>query len=415
MKELILSTYDIEGGAAKDAFRLHKAMLKLGVDSKMLVQYKSSDEYSIISPGTRIERIKAKSRTILDNLPLNFYKGYKNLPWHISWVSSGIIKKIYKLNPDIINLNWICNGLINIREISKLPCKVIWTIHDMWSFTGGCHYSGDCTRYLKKCGKCPQLGSNKELDLSRWVWNQKTRYWMNLNLTVVSPSNWLANIAKKSTIFKNKRIEVIPYAIDTNIFKPISKLEARKILNLPINKKIVIFGSLDATSDKRKGFYLLKPALNKIANSSANEDLELAIFGSSKPNNPVDLGLKTHFFGILKDDISLATIYSAADVFLAPSIEDNLPNTILESLTCGTPVVAFNIGGNPDMIKHKTNGYLVKPFEVEDFVEGIKWVLENKENICNLSNNARRFALEKFSDIKIAEKYLKLYQEIIKL
>ncbi|MHB8277837.1 MAG: glycosyltransferase family 4 protein, partial [Candidatus Humimicrobiaceae bacterium] len=381
IKQLVVSTYDIEGGASRSSYRIFKALEKIGFSSKMLVQYKSSIESSIITSETSYQKILGKIRTRLDLFPLRKYKNFSNTPWSICWLPHNISKEISKINPDIVNLNWVGRGFLPIAELPKIKYPIIWTFHDMWGFTGGCHYAFECKKYKDSCGNCPQLGSNKENDISRKIWGKKKKFWKNLNITIVSPSRWLADCARESSLFGNTRIEVIPYVIDTEIFKPIDKEIARYILNIPKNKKIILFGGLSATSDKRKGFQYLIPALKELEKDKLNQQSQILIFGALKPKNNIEINYDTRYLGFVYDDITLSIIYSAADVFVMPSIQDNFPNTVLESLACGTPVVGFSIGGNPDMIEHKKNGYLVKPFEIDDLVEGIKWVLSGDKLI----------------------------------
>ena len=413
IKQLIINTFDIKGGAARATYRLHKALQEVGIDSKMLVQYKESDDYSVIAPVSKSSKTLGKIRSRLDLLPLKKYKNFKKSPWSISWFPNSISKKIKLINPDIVHLNWICEGYIPISEITKINYPIVWTLHDMWAFTGGCHYSYECTKYQKKCGSCPQLESKRNLDISRWIWNRKYKSWRNLNLTIVTPSKWLAKCAKGSFLFKDLRVEVIPYVIDIDVFKPMGKLIAREILNLPKDKKIIVFGGISAASDRRKGFQYLQPALKELIGSSQKENIELVIFGLSTPLNPPNLSLKTNYLGIINDDIALALIYSAADVFVAPSIQDNFPNTVLESLACGTPVVAFDIGGNPDMIEHKKSGYLVKPFEIVDLAGGVNWIINDENRLNKLSQKARSKVLNEFVIDKVVTKYIKLFEELI--
>jgi glycosyltransferase involved in cell wall biosynthesis len=211
------------------------------------------------------------------------------------------------------------------------------------------------------------------------VWQRKAKAWKNIDLTLVSPSAWLAKCASSSSLFKDYRVEVIPYGIDIQKYKPINSQWAREILNLPKDKQILLFGIAGGTSNRWKGFNLLVSALQSLSKSGWKDRIELLVFGSSQPENAVELGFKAHYLGNLADDISLATVYAAADVFVAPSVYDNLPNTVMEAGACGIPSVAFNIGGLPDMIEHCSNGYLAKPYETEDLARGIAWVLEDPE------------------------------------
>lgn len=408
MNSLILSTFDVNGGAARAAFRLHKGLREMNVDSKMLVQYKSSDDSTVIGPPNKLEKWLNQMRPTLDNLPLNFYPG-ANGTFSPQWFPDLIEKKIKKLSPDIINIHWSC-GYVQIESIAKFAKPLVWTFHDMWAFTGGCQYSGDCDRYLNTCGACVQLQSSKEQDLSRWVHNRKAKAWKDLNLTIVTPSVWLANCAKASSLCKNFPVEVIPNGIDIQRYKPINQNTAREWLNLPQNKQLILFGAT-STLDPRKGFNLLKSALKKLS-QSGQDNLELVIFGASGPSLKSDLGFKSHNIGNLGDDVSLALLYAAADVFVAPSVQDNLPNTVMEALACGTPCVAFDIGGMPDMIEHQRNGYLAKPFDVESFAAGIGWVLSS-DRFLSLRQRAREKVEKEFSLELQAQRYSKLFTEVI--
>ncbi|NES73833.1 MAG: glycosyltransferase, partial [Okeania sp. SIO2D1] len=301
------------------------------------------------------------------------------------------------------------------ETLAKLQRPIIWTLHDMWAFTGGCLYTQDCEGYLNSCGKCPQLNSNNSWDLSRWVWQRKKRAWKNLDLTIVTPSSWLADCARSSSLFKDLRIEFILNGIDTQVYKPFAKDLARKILNLPLNKHLILFGSLKATSDPRKGFPLLKKALQELTKSETSDNLELIVLGASQPESDSQLELKTHYLGTLRDDLSLALVYSAADVFVLPSVQDNLPNTILEAIACGTPCVAFKIGGMPDMIDHQKDGYLVQPYQTEDLAKGISWLLGDEERYQTISHLVREKAEKQFTLEIQANRYLAICEEIAQL
>ncbi|MGC1248707.1 MAG: glycosyltransferase family 4 protein, partial [Spirulinaceae cyanobacterium] len=362
MKTLLLSTDDIQGGAARAAYRLHQGLQKAGVNSQMLVKEKSSQDPTVIAPATKLAEGIAKTKQTFAALPLKLYSQRQGTTFSTQWLPDNIVPQVAQINPDVINLHWINNSYMQIETLGKLKRPLVWSLHDMWAFTGGCHYNQECDRYTNSCGSCPQLGSNQDWDLSRWIWRRKVKAWQNINLTIVALTSWLASCAASSSIFKEQRIEIIPNGIDTNIYRPIPRQLAREVLNLPQDKELLLFGSLNATSDKRKGFHLLQAALQDLR----KDTLELVVFGASEPENPPDLGFKTHYLGTFADDLSLALIYSAADVFVLPSVQDNLPNTIMEAIACGTPCLGFNIGGLPDMIEHHGNGYLAQPFNIED-------------------------------------------------
>jgi len=413
MNILHVNTYDTSGGAARAAYRIHKGLQEIGISSKMLVQTKLSDDRHVIGPDSKISRAWNLIRPNFDILPLQLYRRRKKAIYHIQWIPGSPLNNISIVNPDIIHLHWICDGFVRIEALKKIKKPIVWTLHDMWAFTGGCHYSDDCERYKSSCGKCPQLCSNREKDFSRWVWHRKNKAWQNLNLTIVTPSKWLAECVKESSLFQHKRIEVIPNGLDLKRYKPMDRLLAREILGLPKNKRLVLFGAMEATSDSRKGFQQLMPVIQKLKKKSFVKGIEVIVFGASEPENAPNFGLPTHYLGWLYDEVSIALLYSAVDVFIAPSVQDNLPNTVMEALACGTPVVAFNIGGMPDMIEHKNNGYLANPFEIEDLSTGIKWVLEDNNRYLNLCRNARTKVEREFGLANIAKKYLQLYRQII--
>jgi glycosyltransferase involved in cell wall biosynthesis len=410
MKISILSTSDGSAGGSAAAYRLHKGLNKIGLNSTMLVQSKETNDCSVISSSNKIGEKLSIVKPILDSFPLRVFPKKEKKVYSLQWLPNDIKRKLRDTSPDIINLHWICGGFVPIESLNKLSQPIVWTLHDMWGFTGGCHYSGNCQGYLKSCGACPQLGSNRQCDLSRWTWKRKANAWKNLNLTIVTPSQWLADCARNSSLFRNRSIEVIPNGLDMKVYKPIDKKLARDVLNLPQDKQLILFGAMSATSDHRKGFHFLLPALEKLIHFQGSKNIELVIFGASKQVNPPNLNFKINYLGQLNDDISMVMAYSASDVFIAPSVEDNLPNTVMESISCGTPTVAFQIGGMPDMINHQQNGYLAQPFDIDDLTNGLHWVLEDGERRKKLCENSRNKAIENFGIEIVAQKYSELYQ-----
>jgi len=229
------------------------------------------------------------------------------------------------------------------------------------------------------------------------------------NLTVVGLSQWMADRAKESKLFTEHKVLCLPNTIDTNLFKPVEKKLARDILGLPQEKKLIAFGAMDALSDVNKGYNELFEAIAKLK----LDDIELVVFGSSKPKDAVALKYRIHYLGHFHDDVTLKLLYSTVDVMIVPSLQENLSNVIMESLSCGTPVVAFNIGGNSDMIDHKINGYLAKPLDTDDLAQGIEWVLTS-DSYNTLSDNAREKVLMYFDSKVVAKKYMQLYKNIKK-
>jgi len=413
MKILLINHSDISGGASRAAYRLHQGLQGIAAISQLLTQEKYSDDKTVLAPELRLFQGIARAKQTFDAFPLKFYGQRTKTTFSLQWLPDTVVSKVTQINPDIINLHWINSAFMQIETIAKFQRPIVWTIHDMWAFTGGCHYSGECDRYTASCGSCPQLGSTRNLDLSHWVWQRKTKAWRDLNLTIISPSVWLAKCAKSSSLFKDLRIEVIPNGLDTQVYRPIQKSIARQLLNLPQDKQLILFGSLQATSDNRKGFYLLQPALQELIKSGWQDRLELVIFGSLKPDNPPEFGFKAHYLGTFNDDLSLALLYSAADVFVLPSIQENLANTMVEAISCGTPCVAFSIGGMSDIIEHQKNGYLAEPYKLEDLAQGIAWVLENNQRHHNLCIHARKKAEKEFTITKQAHHYSSLFSNIL--
>jgi len=412
MRVLHINATDIQGGAARAAYRLHQALLSAGVDSQMLVQGKSSNDWTVISEEKKIRKYFNKLRPVIDSVPIRSYKNRTKTLFSPSWLGfSNIIEKIDEINPDIVHLHWICGGMIKIEDLAKIKKPIVWSLHDMWAFTGGCHYDEGCNGYKAGCGNCKVLGSQKKNDLSSRVWRRKKKTFDKMkNLTIVGLSRWVTNTSKESSLLKNKRHINLPNPINTDIFKPFDKEKSRELWSLPKDKKLILFGAMGATSDPRKGFKELSEALGKLD----IEDIEFVVFGSSKPKNPPKFKFTTHYLGSLADDISLVTLYSAVDLMIVPSIQENLSNAIMESLSCGTPVIGFNVGGNGDMIEHKKNGYLAKPFNTSDLKDGIEWILSlDSKKYNQLCQNARDKVLREFDSKVVAKKYIELYESII--
>ena len=410
MRVLIVNISDRLGGASRAAERLHRSLLAAGVESRMLVAKKSGGDFTVVGSASKKERILNFLSAYLDRLPLKFYKKRTKTLFSPSWTGFGnIIDKINDINPDIVHFHWICEGMIKIEDLKKIEQPIVWSLHDMWAFTGGCHYDEGCGGYENVCGNCKVLGSSADNDLSRWVFRRKEKQFLQKkDITVVGLSKWITDCSKRSTLLKGKRHVNLSNPIDTALFKPFDKEKSRELWGLPQNKRLVLFGAMNATSDPRKGFKELSEALHKIENS----DIEVVVFGNSEPQEPEDLGLKAHYVGELCDNQSLVTLYNAADVMVVPSRQENLSNAIMESLACGTPVVAFDVGGNSDMVEHKLNGYLAEPFDASDLKTGIEWVLGHKR-YNELSSNAREKVLREFESSLVAGKYMELYREIL--
>jgi glycosyltransferase involved in cell wall biosynthesis len=408
IKVLHLSTSDMDGGGARAAYRLHEGLKSEQVDSRMLVRAKASTDKSVIAEKSLITKLGPP----LSGLPLKFYPKTYGM-FSSQYFFDAIASRVNQINPDIIHLHWICNGFIRVESLSKFKKPLVWTLHDMWPFTGGCHYTNECLGYKNACGSCPQLNSKSSRDLSSWTLTRKLNSWKQLNPIIVSPSHWLAQCALESKLFNNYRVKVIPHGLDLSKYKPLDRTLARNLLNLPQDKQLILFGaSSGATGHARKGFHLLQPALQKLNQMQSVSNLELVVFGASQPENPLDLGFKTHYLGTFQDDISLSLIYSAANVMVVPSTQEAFGQTALEALACGTPVVAFASTGVQDIVNHQHDGFLAKPFEIEDLAEGIAWILEKEDRYLKLCLQARQNAKNKFSVKLQADRYLDIYNNL---
>ena len=413
MKVLMLNTYDEHGGAAKAAFRLNRGMHAIGIDSHLLVQAKTGNAAEVSGATNPVRKIFYGIRTFLGTVPVRMYPKKPVNNFTPAMMPDCLAREITRFAPDVAHLHWIGAGFMRVETLQKIRIPLVWTLHDSWAFTGGCHMPYDCTRYRENCGSCPILGSQRREDLSWRVLQRKNKAWCGLNLTVVTPSRWLANCARKSSLFRDRRIEVIPNGIDLSIFKPTPKQRARDLLELPRNKKLILFGGINSTSDPNKGFQFLLPALKNLSSRSRKQDIELLVFGSSVPGKPLEFNMRISYLGRLQDESSLALLYSAADLLVVPSRQENLPNTILESMACGTPCVAFNQGGIPEIIDHGLNGYLANPFDQEDLAHGIGSLLGDDRLRQSMAINARQKVKADFSLQTAVRRYGDLYGELL--
>lgn len=392
----MLNNSDSVGGAAKAAFRLNDIMNQSGVESLLLVREKNSKNKRVVLVNGRFNKIINRIRVHLEFLPLKFFPDRKRNIFSSSIVPDNLIKIIKKNNPDIVHIHWIGSGFMKLENLQKINKPIVWTLHDSWPFTGGCHVPFDCKKYQIHCSKCPALNSSRENDLSKYVWQRKKDIYKNINLTIVSPSNWMASCARFSSLLGNKNIVVIHNSIDENIFFRIDKDKAREFFELDKNKKYILFSG--DINDDNKGFNYLLDSYNLIKKEINN--LEILVIGNNKEK--IIEGVK--FIGNIGDEKILNMIYNAVDIVSIPSIQENFSNTAIESLASGTPILCFDIGGMSDIVKQKDNGYLATPFDISDFSNGIKYILSNSFLIDSKSIFDKKFQFEE---------YKKLYENIL--
>lgn len=406
MRVLHINTFESVGGAARAMSGLHEALVGLGVDSRILAMDTSGAnpraERVAVSSWMRSSRI----RHLLDNWPLIVYRRKTAMHWTSGRLGSSADSRLRQSSCDVVHLHWVGLGMLSIRQIGRIGKPVVWTLHDSWAFTGGCHIPDGCLRYEASCGRCPQLGSRIEKDPSRRTWIEKSVCWQNLNLTLVAPSRWLASCASSSSLFRLRRIEVIPNGIDLRFFYPEDRRSARRHLGLPLETKLVLFLALHAARDRNKGLDLLLEAAG-----ASGRDWELVVVGTMDAKLFEKVGVRAHLRHVAASNEELRLLYSAADVTAVPSRLENYPNVILESLACGTPVAAFAAGGIPEMIEPGITGFLVKPYDVDALATAISEAVRISPT-CRAA--CREWVERRGSWQESARAYLALYDSLLR-
>jgi glycosyltransferase involved in cell wall biosynthesis len=395
--------------------RLNRALRENNCHSDLYARESSDQAVYILKKPS-----KAKTYfNILQTHLLNQYfkvndQNYNNLPFTNNLLAPGISSIIDTSNFDLLHLHWISDSLINLSSLQRINKPIVWTFHDVWPLTGGCHCNLGCEKWRNGCGECPQLNSTKALDVSSFWWKRKLKSLRGIkNLTVISPSNWLGNMVSESPLFEGVDLQIIPNCLDTDIFHPLDKSFARATLNLPQDIKIILFGATGSVTTSYKGFDLLIDAL-KIIKQKTPEKFHLLVFGAvSSDIKDLELPYPTTFLGNLNDELSISIVYNCADVFVGPSRQDNLPNTFLEASACGKPTVGFSTGGIPEITIHKKNGYIANQFDTTDLADGILWVLKDMNRQSELGKFAREKAVRDYSKFTVAQKHIELYRKIL--
>jgi len=413
MRPLLLSTFDRIGGAARAAYRLHRGLRGIGVDSRLLVQRRVTDDPTVHGPEGRLAKFATLARPFLDSFPLRRYSGRSDGLFSPAVLPDGIARRVAAMRGSLVHLHWVAGGFLRPESLAKLGLPIVWTLHDSWAFTGGCHVPGECVRYRDTCGACPALGSRRARDLSSRLLERKRRAWARASLTLVTPSRWLADAARSSSAFRGARVEVIPNGLDLARFRPFDRSAARDFLGLPRDRSILLFGGVGSLADRNKGFPLLVEALERIHSGAPARALELVVVGLSEPERPPALSVPVRFVGPLGDEESMALYQAAADALVLPSRQENHPSMVIEAMACGTPTVAFRAAGLPDLVEHERTGYLAEPFESDDLARGIAWILEDEARRRRIGEEARRRA-ERDHDLKtVARRYAALYEGLV--
>lgn len=373
MKVLIVNTTERTGGAAIAAKRLTKALRAEGIEVALATRRQMWGFYA-----ERL-RILLANRLSKQNL------------WQVDIANCGedITQSPEFREADVVHLHWVNQGFLSLKGIEKIiqsGKRLVWTMHDQWPYVGICHYTEDCDRYQSHCQNCPQLLHPDAKDLSYRIFEKKQRIWQKADITFVGCSQWIADEARKSALTQGHRIVSIPNAIDHSVFRPMSKDDARTQFGLPKDKHIVLF-ICQKVSDERKGMRYLEKAMKQLP--------EVHVVRVGKGGD----------FEI-SDERRMAAMYTAADVFVTPSLQDNLPNTIVEAMSCGTPCVGFRVGGIPEMIHHLRDGYVARYRDADDLAEGIRYVLAHPE----LQQAAIAYAYETYNEKRVAQLYIKEYE-----
>lgn len=317
---------------------------------------------------------------------------------------------------DVLHLHWVNQGLLSLRGISQLGAlgkRMVWTLHDTWAFTGGCHIFTDCDRFRQSCGHCPYLRQPASNDLSHQVLEKKRRFFPQ-NIQFVTCSAWLRDVALSSSLLAGRQVEVIPNPIDTSVFHPASEPDRaswRREMGIAPEAKILLFVAMNLR-DAHKGFRFLPEALRHLKAQQPDLRLEVVVLGKSEPEGLAELPYPVHALGLVHGAERLARIYGAADVFVTPSLADNLPNTVMESLACGTPVAAFRTGGIPEMVEHLREGFVARQGDSRELAEGIGWILSGIVPQEVLRENARQKVLREYANEVVAERYAALYRRL---
>lgn len=412
------SLADGGGGAAGAVRRLHRELARQGVRSTLHVANRhTSDADTIdVSAGKLLGRHALSIARKIDLLPVRVLHPSSNAFWSPGWHSlRDLTRRSSVRDADVLALYWLPRGFLGIRQVGRLLAlakPVVWRLSDMWPFTGGCHYSGDCSRYELGCGACPQLRSTNPRDLSARLSASKRAHWRGADLTVISPSAWMAQAASRSTILHGRDIRVIATGVDTDVFQPADAAQARRELGLPLDRPLVLFGADAALRDERKGSGVALAVMRQLAsNAKQRAAPALVLFGTSARPEGLPDSVPVHALGVIADDARLAKIYAACDVFLAPSAQENLANTVLEAMACGTPVVAFAIGGMNEAIEHGSDGMLVPAGDVAALGEATAALLADATRRRELSGQARTRALANFDLRTQAARWVALYRE----
>lgn len=412
MRVLHLSTYEQYGGAAKAAYRLHVALAERGFDSHMLVRRKSSSRLDVHTPtgvGATL-RSKLQRRMELFTVP-KLARG----AFSPARLPDGLQKSIESLRPDVVHVHWVAHGFMRVETLASIGAPQVWTMHDMWPFTGGCHYAGSCGRYRKDCGKCPVLGGSSGRDRSSVGIERRLAVFARTTSLFVAPSKWLAECARSSRVLSGRDVHVIPYTLDVSVFSPREKSIARARLGLPEVPSLFLTGAMAVADSPRKGLGDVLEAFARLKAQRPEQRCELVVFGTKQRRSVEIEGLRVHELGHISDEMMMAEVYASADVFVTASKQDNLPNTVMEAMSVGIPVIGYNVGGIPDMVENGVCGILVPPGDIDGMAAAMATIADSDLLRMSYGHSARMRVMDLFSPDRVCCTYQALYSDIFKL
>ncbi len=424
MRVVHLSTYHTNGGAAVAAVRLHQALEHHpDVDSTMLIGTSARMEPQRPEPNVQflansfLSEQMAFGRFLAERLYFLPFEKDKSARFKFSpaWTGAGLSFHPVIQQADIIHLHWINFGYLSLEGLDSLFTlgkPIVWTLHDTWAFTGGCHYPRGCDHFLTHCRQCPYLRQPGEHDLSYRLFEQKRAIFADAPIHITPPSHWLANEAIRGPLLRNKPVSVIPYAIDQTVFRPLGESLLLPETTASPRQPTLLFGSANLI-DLRKGFRYFAEALTLLKKRLPDHvQPEILVFGKGTIYQLGDLPYPVRHLGILSDEEDIVDAYNEATAMVVPSLEDNLPNTVIEALACGTPVIGFRTGGIPEMIDHEDNGYLADAGSAEQLADGLYWLLTYPDPM-RLRRNARQSAEDRFSEPVVAGQFYDLYRRLL--
>lgn len=414
MRVLIVNTSERTGGAAIAANRLMEALKNNGVKVTMLVRDKQTPQITVSATGAKW---LMAIRFLWERLVIWAATGFnKKDIWQVDIANVGtdITKTDEFKKADVIHLHWVNQGFLSMKGLKKIlnsGKRVVITLHDMWYFTGICHYVGECDRFKSQCHDCPLLKKKVlGMDLAKKVFKKKDLIYDNPKLSFVGCSQWMRQEAANAALMRRQKVVSIPNTINTKLFCPADKKNARKRMGLPADGKLILFGSQRIT-DERKGFAFLAEACRFLQTEYPvlAGQITVVVVGSNSSEVKSHVPFNVVAVDYVSDERDMVALYNAVDIYVTPSLQDNLPNTIMEAMACGTPCVGFNVGGIPEMIEHQHTGYVARYKDAEDFAKGMVWTLD-EQNYQRLSTQSREKVKRDYDESHVARLYTEVYE-----